>query len=549
MVEALSLRRPVLVSDTSGLGELAAKGLCRAIPRDAGPSEVAAAIAEELEARREIPDLTLPDWDDCAQSLSEVYDDVWNRRLTSRLTPGGPPRRNTDLVRLGAAVGGTYASTAARKVFATAARRIELDHERELRTAEAVTERLGNMKGALMKLGQMASYIDDGLPAPMRAALSTLQANAPAMSSDLAAEAIERELGAPPERLFVEWDPVPIAAASIGQVHRAVVVDPVTGHERAVAVKVQYPGVGDAIASDLRNADLLGAILRQGFGGLDPDEMVAEVKERLVEELDYRLEARNQQRFADYYGDHPFISVPNVLPSLSTGKVLTTELVTGATWSELIGWDEEQRDLAGECLFRFVFRSLYGMHAFNGDPHPGNYLFHGDGKVTFLDFGLVKQFTDAEIGTFVGMVRAAAYDHDATAFRRILEGAGMLRPGSPASDAEVGDYFSQFYESVRADAPVTWSSDYASRIVRHTFDRSSPIAQYATVPRAFVFIQRINLGLYALLGELGATGNYRRIAEELWPFVNGPPSTPMAVAEQPWFAHHAIPSVAPTPVP
>ncbi|MEO5898585.1 MAG: AarF/ABC1/UbiB kinase family protein, partial [Ilumatobacteraceae bacterium] len=324
----------------------------------------------------------------------------------------GRAQRNTDLVRLGASVGGSYASTAARKVFATAERRIELDKELELRTAEAVAERLGNMKGALMKLGQMASYVDQGLPAPMRAALSALQANAPAMSSDLAAAAIERELGAPPDKVFVEWDPQPIAAASIGQVHRAVVVDPATGLERAVAVKIQYPGVGDAIESDLRNADLLGAMLRQGFGGLDPDEMVAEVKDRLVEELDYRLEARNQQRFADYYRDHPFITVPNVLASLSTGKVLTTELVTGSTWTEVLTWDQDQRDLAGECLFRFVFRSLYGMHAFNGDPHPGNYLFHGDGKVTFLDFGLVKQFTDAEITTFIAMVRAAAYDQD-----------------------------------------------------------------------------------------------------------------------------------------
>ena len=175
-----------------------------------------------------------------------------------------------------------------------------------------------------------------------------------------------------------------------------------------------------------------------------------------------------------------------------------------------------------------MFRSLYGMHAFNGDPHPGNYLFHGDGRITFLDFGLVKHFTDTEITTFIGMVRAAAYDHDPTAFRRILERAGMLRPGAPAGDDEVGEYFSQFYESVRTDQTVTWSTEYSRRIVRHTFDRTSPIAQYATVPRAFVFIQRINLGLYALLGELGATGNYRRIAEELWPFVAGPPSTPMA---------------------
>ena len=125
-----------------------------------------------------------------------------------------------------------------------------------------------------------------------------------------------------------------------------------------------------------------------------------------------------------------------------------------------------------------------------------------NGRVTFLDFGLVKHFTDTEIATFVAMVRAAAYDHDATAFRRVLERAGMLRPGAPATDDEVGEYFSQFYEAVRFDQPVTWSSEYSSRIVRHTFDRSSPIAQYATVPRAFVFIQRINLGLYALLGEL-----------------------------------------------
>ncbi len=470
----------------------------------------------------------------------------WTRRRGA-VHPGlrvGRGQRNADLALLSAQVGGAYAGTAARKLFATAERRIELDRDLELRTAEAVAERLGNMKGALMKLGQMASYVDEALPAALRDALSTLQANAPAMSADLAAGVIERELGNAPERVFVEWDPHPIAAASIGQVHRAVVVDPDTGIERAVAVKVQYPGVGDAIESDLRNADLLGALLRQGFGGLDPAEMVAEVKERLVEELDYRLEAANQQLFADHYRGHPTIHVPDVLARLSTGRVLVSELVTGHTWQEVVTWDQHERDLAGECLFRFVFRSLYGMHAFNGDPHPGNYLFHGDGRVTFLDFGLVKHFTDAEITTFLAMVRAAAYDHDAAAFRTALEHAGMLRPGAPAGNAEVGEYFSQFYEAVREDKPTTWSGEYASRIVRHTFDRTSPIAQYATVPRAFVFIQRINLGLYALLGELRATGNYRRIAEELWPFVAGPPSTPMGVAEQPWLATHTAASRA-----
>jgi predicted unusual protein kinase regulating ubiquinone biosynthesis (AarF/ABC1/UbiB family) len=435
---------------------------------------------------------------------------------------------------LGVQVGSTYASTAARKLFASAPRRIELDRQRELRTAEAIADRLGNMKGALMKLGQMASYLDEGLPEPMRAALAELQSNAPPMSAELAAEVVERELGAPPDKVFVEWDPQPIASASIGQVHRAVVVDPETGLERAVVVKVQYPGVGEAIEADLRNASLLGAILKQGFGGLDPDEMVAEIKERLTDELDYTLEAVNQQAFADYFRGHPFISVPDVVASHSTPRVLTTELATGATWKEMLQWSQEERNLAGECLFRFVFRSLYGMHRFNGDPHPGNYLFHGGGRITFLDFGLVKRFSDDEIATFVGMVKSAAYEHDAPTFRRILEEAGMLRRGAPADDAEIGEYFSQFYESVKDDKVVTWSSEYASRIVRHTFDRSSPISQYATVPKAFVFIQRINLGLYALLGELRATGNYRRVALELWPFVQGPPSTPMAEAEQPW---------------
>jgi predicted unusual protein kinase regulating ubiquinone biosynthesis (AarF/ABC1/UbiB family) len=445
-------------------------------------------------------------------------------------------QRNADVLRLGASVGVTYASTSARKLFADAPRRVELDRERELRTAEAVTERLGNMKGALMKLGQMASYLDEGLPASLRDALSQLQSSAPPMSGELAAQVIERDLGARPERLFVEWDPDPIAAASIGQVHRAVVFDPDSGIERAVAVKVQYPGVADAVATDLRNADLLGLILKQGFGGLDPDDMVTEVKERLTEELDYRLEARNQQHFADHFRGHPFIHVPDVLPRFSGAHVITSELVDGATWQEMLQWPHSEKDLVGETLFRFVFRSLYGMHAFNGDPHPGNYLFHHAGRITFLDFGLVKHFSDSEMATFIGMVKAAAYDHDVVEFRRILERAGMLQPGCPSPDDEVGEYFSTFYESVRHDRPVTWSSEYASRIVRHTFDRTSPIAQYATVPKAFVFIQRINLGLYALLGELQATGNYRRIAEELWPFVQAGPSTPLARAEAEWLA-------------
>ena len=458
--------------------------------------------------------------------------------MTSRSATAGRSwiGRTARVARLGSRVGGTFAVTAARKVFADAERRIELDDARRLTTARQVAEELGQMKGALMKLGQMASYLDDALPEPLRMALATLQRGAPPMSSDLAAQVIEQELGKAPERVFVEWDPEPIAAASIGQVHRAIVVDPESGLERAVAVKVQYPGVDAAIAADLRNADILGTVLRQGFGGLDPGEMVAEIKERLTEELDYRREAANQQRFAAFYADHPTISVPAVLPAFSTSRVLTSELVDGHSWDWLRSQDQSERNAAAETMFRFVFRSLYTMRAFNGDPHPGNYLFHGDGKVTFLDFGLVKDFTADEMHTFETMVRLAAVEHDVPAFRAVLEGAGMLLPDAPVDTDAVGEYFSRFYEPVAYDREMTWDPAYASSIVRHTFDRSSPISQYATVPRAFVFIQRINLGLYALLGDLGASGNYRRIAEELWPFANGAPSTALGEAEHEWLA-------------
>ncbi len=445
--------------------------------------------------------------------------------------------RSARLARMGVRVGGTYASTAARKTFASAERRDELDREREFRTAEQVAEELGQMKGALMKLGQMASYLDDGLPEPLRIALAQLQADAPPMSTALARATVEAELGAPISELFVEFDDQPIAAASIGQVHRAIIRGD-DGAERAVAVKVQYPGVGEAIASDLRNADMLGMLLKQSFGGLDPSEMVDEIKIRLADEVDYELEATNQQLFADYFRDHPFVRIPDVVTAYSTKRILTTELADGYRWAEMLEWGQEARDRVGEIIFRFVFRSLYRFGAFNGDPHPGNYLFHDDGTVTFLDFGLVKHFSPDELSMFGSMVKAAVVDFDQVEFRRIVEDAGMLLPGAPADTEAVGEYFSLFYETVREDREMTWTREYANSVVRHTFDRSSPISQYATVPRAFVFIQRINLGLYALLGELGATGNYRRIAAELWPFVGAPPSTELGRAEAEWLERH-----------
>jgi predicted unusual protein kinase regulating ubiquinone biosynthesis (AarF/ABC1/UbiB family) len=305
-------------------------------------------------------------------------------------------------------------------------------------------------------------------------------------------------------------------------------------------VKVQYPGVAEAIASDLKNADLLGALLSFGFKSFSPDELVAEIKERLTEELDYTLEAENQKDFANYYRNHPFIHVPEVIEHLSTTRVLVTELVSGITWAELLERSQADRDFAGEALFRFVFRSLYRFRAFNGDPHPGNYIFHvgdnGVNKISFLDYGLVKHFTVDEMNVFQNMITAAAINHDYDAFRIVIEDAGLLQKDAPVDTHTAGEYYRLFYSPVRESHVMTWTPEYSSSIVRHTFDRNSPIAQYSTVPRSFVFIQRINLGLYALLGELGAVGNYRRIAEELWPMVNAGPSSALGEAEAAWLA-------------
>jgi predicted unusual protein kinase regulating ubiquinone biosynthesis (AarF/ABC1/UbiB family) len=442
--------------------------------------------------------------------------------------------RNVAMAGVGAKAGGAYALHRARKVFASTERQAELDTAFELKTAESITDALGNMKGAMMKLGQMASYLDQGMPPHVRAALAELQSNAPPMSAELAAEVVVRELGQAPEEVFATWDPQPIAAASIGQVHRAMTHD-----GRAVAVKVQYPGVGDAIRADLENAGMLFAAMGMLFPGLEPEPLVTELRARLAEELDYRLEAENQRLFADQYRGHPFIHIPEVVEELSTSQVLTTELAEGVRFEVLETWSQEERDLAAETIFRFVFGSLYGFHAFNGDPHPGNYLFRPGGQVTFLDFGLVKHFEQSEIDVLESMIRAMVLDHDIPRYRSILERIGMLQAGQPFTDAEVEDYFGHFYDFVLRDEVSTITPEYASETVRRFFDTSGPfgpIMKAANVPPAFVIIQRINLGLYAIFGQLRATANWRKISEELWPIVGGPPTTELGRQAAAWAA-------------
>jgi predicted unusual protein kinase regulating ubiquinone biosynthesis (AarF/ABC1/UbiB family) len=437
--------------------------------------------------------------------------------------------RGAALARLALRIGGRYAARSPRLLFASVERRKELRHDLAYRSADEVAEELGAMKGVLMKLGQMASYIYEDMPATVRAAMSRLQRTAPPMTAAMAASVIDEELGAPPGSVFAEWDPLPFAAASIGQVHRAITRD-----GRAVAVKVQYPGIARSITSDLRNVGLLRRVVGAAFPGLDTRSFVEEVAERIQEEVDYVREAQSQELFARYYDGHPVIRVPHVIPDLSTSRVLTSDLDPGVSFEELLTWDQHERDLAAETIHRFVFRSLYRLHAFNGDPHPGNYLFHRGGRVTFLDFGLTKLFTDEDLEPLIDAVRFLVFEKDYEGFRAALEHAGFLKPGAPVSTELVVDRFGQFYGTALQDAPMTITPAYASAIVRRFFDARSPLAPYSNVPREYVIMQRINLGLYAVLGSLNATANWRRIAEEIWPFRNGPPSTPIGEAEAEW---------------
>ncbi len=440
--------------------------------------------------------------------------------------------RNLRLARLGLRGGRRYARYRAQRIFADAAGADELDTRFQLQTAEDVAAELGHMKGAMMKIGQMASYLDTGLPDTVRTTLASLQHDAPPMSSDLAAEQIDRELGRHPELLFAQWDPTPIASASIGQVHRAITRD-----DRAVAVKVQYPGVAEAVAADLGNADWIFAGMAALFPGLERGPVIEELTQRLSEELDYGLEARRQARFAEYYRGHPLITVPAVVPEYSTDRVLTTELAEGVRFDQVRSWSVEERNLAAETLFRFSFGAIYRLHSFNGDPHPGNYLFRTGGRVTFLDFGLVKEFTEEETALFENLIRRMVLDHDPAGFRRLVEGAGLIAPGAPHSDSEIVEYFSFYYRYVMEDRPITIDADYAAAGVAQLFDTSSQhgeLMRRLNVPPSFVVLQRITLGLMGLFAQLDATANWRRIAEELWPFVDAPPSTPAGDLHRRW---------------
>jgi predicted unusual protein kinase regulating ubiquinone biosynthesis (AarF/ABC1/UbiB family) len=413
---------------------------------------------------------------------------------------------------------------------ATEEQRARLEEQFAIRTAEDVARELGNMKGAIMKAGQMISFIAEGLPPEAQAALATLQADVPPMAPSLAEQVVREELGDEPERLFLDWNPIPVAAASIGQVHRAVLRD-----GREVAVKVQYPGVDKAIKSDLDNAEMLyGMFSAMAMKNLDVKGLVDELRARMVDELDYVHEARCQSEIGAIYRGHPFIHVPDVVPERSARRVLTSEWVEGLRWEDFLEQASlETRQRAAEVLFRFAQGSIHGNGVFNGDPHPGNYRFHRDGSVTFLDFGLVKRWSTGELEQ-LSPVLDALLARDPQGTTDALVGAGFLQADHGHDPAKVWEYVSGPYVPFLTEE-FAYTREWTGNALGRLIDINGPysdIIHSLNMPTSFVILDRVVWGMSALLGRMGATNRWRAILAEYRE--GAPPATELGRIEAAW---------------
>ena len=248
---------------------------------------------------------------------------------------------------------------------------------------------LTDLGPSFVKLGQIASTRPDLIPADVIAELKKLQDAVPPFSSEDARAIIEEQLGAPISEVFAAFEDKPMASASIGQVHKAVIL--VDGVETDVAVKVQFPGIDKALGSDLKNLEVMRPVLAMMAPGADTGGGMDEVVNRLAEELDYTIEATNQERFRALVEGYPDVLVPRVFRSHSAKNVLTSEFIRGRSIREVaLEGDQELRDRVGRAIFRFTLGNAFTKGVFNTDPHPGNYIVQPDGQVAFLDFGSVK---------------------------------------------------------------------------------------------------------------------------------------------------------------
>jgi predicted unusual protein kinase regulating ubiquinone biosynthesis (AarF/ABC1/UbiB family) len=412
-----------------------------------------------------------------------------------------------------------------------------------IRTAERYVELLGRSKGALMKVGQMLSLAPVGLamPADLQAiyqtALARLRSDVPPMAPELAYAVLERELGCSPESVFAELDWQPLAAASIGQVHAARLHD-----GREVAVKIQYPGVADAIAADLKNAELLATFLSVIAGAMPSRRLsfdirgaAREIGVRIAEELDYQREAATQAEFARRYRGHPFITVPEVIGELSSARVITQELIRGVSWTDAVAAGQELRDSWAEAIHRFVYGSYNRFCMFNADPHPGNYLFHLDGSVSCLDFGCVKRLRREQVQMMDAVV-AACMRRDVPGTWRASVEAGFWRASDPVTREEVFDYWYDDWAMMWAEERFVVTPEYVAGWFARKLSSTGPSANacaHITIPPDYAMIGRVELGVAAIVAQLRAGNVWGAMAAER--FWNAEPQTELGRLERAFF--------------
>jgi predicted unusual protein kinase regulating ubiquinone biosynthesis (AarF/ABC1/UbiB family) len=458
-----------------------------------------------------------------------------------REIPKGRVRRSAKLGTALGLQGARYAGTRA----ASLGRSEEENHERlearHLETAIRMAGVLGEMKGAAMKLGQLASFVDtELLPEEYREIYQEQMARLRDSAEPMSWAQVEGVLAAEYEgarltELFADFEREAFAAASIGQVHRAELPG-----GRRVAVKVQYPGIAEALEADLANVGMLVRLAKALAPGLDPKAIAGELRERVLEELDYEHEAQNQRTFARAYRDHPFIHVPGVMTELSRRRVLVSEYVDGAGFEAVKELPGEERSRFGEIVFRFGFGSIYHLRHFNADTHPGNYLLMADGRVAFLDFGMTKRLSVEQIELEQAAVDAAAR-RNPEALRRALADLGFVRNPTKL-DAErlmeavmiVGGWYLE-------DREYQVSPRRVAKVIEITTDPRSDyftLLRKETVPADELMGRRMETGVLACLAQLGAKRNWHRIMRE-WVYAD-PPATDLGADEWEYFAARGV---------
>jgi predicted unusual protein kinase regulating ubiquinone biosynthesis (AarF/ABC1/UbiB family) len=395
--------------------------------------------------------------------------------------------------------------------------------ELQQRTAEQLFKVLGELKGGAMKFGQALSVFESALPeeiaGPYRAALTKLQEAAPPMPTRTVHTVLEERLGQNWQELFLEFEDKPSAAASIGQVHRGVWSD-----GREVAVKVQYPGAGEALLSDLNQLSRFARLLGPLIPGVDIKPLISELRDRVSEELDYGLEAQAQRAHAEEFADDPDVVVPDVVHQCD--QVLITEWMDGIPMSEVIAdGTQEQRDRAGQLLARFLFSGPARTGLLHADPHPGNFrLLPGgpdgedDWRLGVLDFGTVDRLPGG-LPTPIGTSLRMTLDGEAEAVYELLSAEGFVKESIELDPDAVLDYLLPIIEPAQAeDFTFTrgWMRSQAARIG----DPRSPAYQLGkqlNLPPAYLLIHRVTLSTIGVLCQLGSTVRLRDELEEWLP--------------------------------